>query len=377
MNISTLSRYSAVLAILMLASQVSLAQNGSPNSSPSNTSGPQDCIVAPSNCNLNNTITDIVAPDSPAFTILGLSPTNTTSPNSPAQLAASALSAFDDNGHFQSGTAIDVVPFLIFKAKSFTLGEYAATGTKAYLVRVLSRTSVSFATTKGTSSPDTSIRMASGARISLIDLGDPRAAFQKCVNKINYHLDPSHPEITPPEIKQQLTQCGTDAAKKVWNATSLVIAGAPSWISTDGSTSSLKLNGGGYWVSFAKGLGTWGQLSVDARRETGQSVVPPGTSSSATNAFVLQDTTVAGGAFKFGRSDFNGIVEGLYIGKRTAGVPDSYPEFGFGIEKKLANKFYLEINYRYDVNSKQTSGILANLKWSFSQQDKLNPQGSQ
>lgn len=377
MNISTLSRWANAAALLLFLSQPSLAQNGSTDSSTSNTTSLQSCILTPSKCNLNNTITDIVAPDSPAFTILGLSPTNTTTPNSPAQLAASALSAFDDNGHFQSGAAIDVVPFLIFKAKSFTLGEYAADSKKAYLVRVLSRTSISFATTKGTSSPDTSIRMATGVRISLIDMGDPRAAFQKCVSKINYPIDPKTPDATPPQIKQQLTQCGTDSAKKVWNATSFVIAGAPSWISTDGSTSNLKPNGGGYWASFAKGLGTWGQLTVDARRETGQSVVPPGTSSSATNAFVLQDTTVAGGAFKFGRSDFNGIVEGLYIGKKTAGVPDSYPEFGFGLEKKLANKFYLEINYRYDVTSKQTSGILANLKWSFSQQEKLNPQSSQ
>lgn len=66
-----------------------------------------------------------------------------------------------------------------------------------------------------------------------------------------------------------------------------------------------------------------------------------------------------------------GIVEGLYIGKRTGGVPDTYPEFGFGLEKKLASSLYLELNYRYDVTSRQTSGVLANLKWSFSRQAEL------
>ena len=123
-----------------------------------------------------------------------------------------------------------------------------------------------------------------------------------------------------------------------------------------------------------------GQLIVAARRQTGQEVVPPSTSSgaamssasaAAASPFVIQDSTVAGGTFKFGRADFNGSVSGLYIGKRTAGIADSYPEFGFGMEKKLVNNLYLELNYRYDVTSKGASGILANLKWSFSQQAKF------
>jgi hypothetical protein len=346
-----------------------LAPAGNSGSSPESKS--KDCISDSVNCDLDATVTEIVAPTSPAFTVLGLSPTNVSKPNSPSELATSLINAFDDNGHFQSGTAIDVVPFLVFASKSFDLGQY----TDKYWVRVLSRTSVSFATTKGTSSPDTAIRMATGLRVSIFDLGDPRAAFNKCVSKIDIVVDPNNPGAPISDTaKQQLAKCRADAAKKVWNASSFVIAGAPAWISTDGSSSNLKRNGGGFWASLAYGIGDWGQLTVSARRQTGQNVSPAGTSSDATNAFVLQDTTVAGGAFKFGRSDFNGLFEGLYIGKRTGGVPDSYPEFGFGLEKKLATSVYLELNYRYDITSKQTSGILANLKWSFSRQAKLSPQ---
>jgi len=136
----------------------------------------------------------------------------------------------------------------------------------------------------------------------------------------------------------------------------------------------MKYNGGGIWASFGYGISDWGQFIVNGRRETGQNVVPPSSNtnsqSAGTAAFVLQDTTIAGGSFKFGRSDFNGTVAGLYIGKRTAGRPDSYPEVAFGLEKKLVEGFYLELNYRYDVTSTATSGILANLKWSFSQQPK-------
>jgi hypothetical protein len=359
---------------------------GAATPSPSPSATPNDCIstspAEKSKCDLHTTIAEIVAPDAPAFTILGINPTNVSKPSSPAELAASVINAFDDNGHFQSGAALDVVPFLALAGRSFSLGEYVKPSgsptrqkVRAYETRLLSRTSVSFATIRGTSTPDTSVRMATGFRTVLIDRNDPRAAFQVCVGKVDIPLDPNNPD--DPErakkIQTAIAQCRDEAKKRVWNATSLTIAGAPSWISTDGSASSLKTNGGGYWVSLAMGHGRWGQTIVNARRETGQLVVPASGSAaaSANGNFVVQDTTVAGGAFRVGRADFNAIIEGLYIGKRTAGVPDSYPEFGFGVEKKLAERIYLELNYRYDATSSGTSGLLTNLKWSFSQEPKL------
>jgi hypothetical protein len=341
-------------------------------------------------CDILATIAEIVAPDSPAFTLLGVNPSNISKPTTPAQFAANVINAFDDNGHFQSGTALDVVPYLVFAGHSRGLGKLVPapgktwSGTEqfhGYVNRVLTRTSFSFATIKGTSNPDTSVRLATGIRAVLLDRNDPRANFQSCVAKIDIALDPAKLAAIgadaqkEAEIKKAIEDCRTKKPARVWNATSLTIAGAAAWISTDGLTSSLARNGGGFWASFALGLGTWGQLIANGRRLTGQHIVPPNSGASTTAAsgnFVLQDSSIGGGAFRFGRSDFNGIVEGLYIGKKTGGVVDSYPEFGFGVEKKLAEKVYLELNYRYDVNSKvNTSGILANLKWSFSQASKL------
>src|SRR5207249_4876437 len=129
---------------------------------------------------------------------------------------AAALNAFDTNGHFQSGAAIDVVPFLTFASKSFSLGQYADSGMKAYAIRLLARTSVSFATTKGTSSPDTSIRLATGFRISLIDLNDPRALFQRCIGKIDMIVNPENPDQAPSAQDQQEIAACRKKAKGVW-----------------------------------------------------------------------------------------------------------------------------------------------------------------
>jgi hypothetical protein len=388
MNMSIASRRILLILTFVIPGHLLVAQTQPTTLNKTSTS---DCIATDaSTCDLNATITDIAPPDSPAFSLLGLNPTNVSKPNSPAELASSVLNAFDDNGHFQSGTAVDVVPFLVFKAKSFSLGQYTDRTMNAAATRVLSRSSVSFATTKGTSAPDTAVRLALGFRSSLIDSGDPRAGFQSCVRDINIHLvpppedkptaqptfaDSQNNPVSDDAFKKMFSDCRTKSGDKVWNANSVVVAGALSWISTDGSTSNLKSNGSAFWASAAWNMTTdWAQLIVSGRRQTGQSVVPPNSSSGGTtgnDSFVLQDSTVAGGAVKFGRSGFNGTMTGLYIGKRTGGSPDSYPEFGFGVEKQLSSNLYLELNYRYDVTQKNVSGVLANIKWSFSQQPKL------
>jgi hypothetical protein len=384
MNFSTLTKTLLLLftCCVPIASTQAQTANSSSAISPSSAAPAGqtqsvDCVaLATAACDLNATEVEIAPPDSPAFTVLGLNPTNISRPTTVSAIVADALNAFDDNGHFQSGTAINTAPFLVFAAKSYSLGEYGESSLKAYFVRLLSRSSLSFATVKGTSTPDTSIRLASGLRVGLIDLGDPRASFHKCVGEINTGaINPSNPNAPLSDtVLSAIKACR--AAKPAWNATSLTIAGAPAWISTDGSTSNLKRNGGGAWVSFAYGIKDKAQIIANARRETGQSVVPASTSqtSSSTSsapAFVLQDSTIAGGSVKFGRGDFNGIVSGLYIGKRTNGIADSYPEFGFGLERKLGTGVYLELNYRYDVGSRSASGVLTSLKWSFSQKPKL------
>src|ERR1051326_6742315 len=98
---------------------------------------------------------DLSVPESPAFTVLGVTPQTVTRPASPRALATSLLNGVDPQGNFQTGLALDTVPYLLFMGNSITVNDYRnSTGT-----RFLSNTQVSFATTKG-SSDDKSLRLA-------------------------------------------------------------------------------------------------------------------------------------------------------------------------------------------------------------------------
>src|SRR5262245_22614829 len=112
---------------------------------------------------------DWAVPESPAFTVLGVTPDTVTRPSSVQQLASSILNGIDKNGNFQSGVALDVQPYLLGYGYKVDFNTYKTN----YLVRFLSRLQTSIGTTKGASDADKSTRIALGARISVFDLGDP------------------------------------------------------------------------------------------------------------------------------------------------------------------------------------------------------------
>ncbi len=121
---------------------------------------------------------DLAVPDSPAFTVLGVTPENVTHPTTPREFATSLLNGVDERGNFQTGLALDFVPFLTFFGKDTSLKKYA----DQPLTRFLARTQVSFATAKGVTDEDRSTRLALGLRMTIWDKGDPRSdkALEEC-----------------------------------------------------------------------------------------------------------------------------------------------------------------------------------------------------
>ena len=117
--------------------------------------------------NPKETIVDFSVPDSPAFTILGLTPQNVVSPASPRELATTLLNGVDKNGNFQTGIAIDT-SLLNLSSKKVTIKKYRKN-------KMWYRTQLSFATSKGSEDQDEALRLAFGIRFTPLDLGDPRS----------------------------------------------------------------------------------------------------------------------------------------------------------------------------------------------------------
>lgn len=197
---------------------------------------------------------DLSAPESPAFTVLGLTPETVVRPNTPQELASTVISGFDQNGNFQTGFAIDTAPYLLLAGNSITLADYNASPA----IRMLSRFQMSFATTKGATESDKAVRMALGFRATLWDRGDPRtdpellACFAEHL-VVGFPIPPGEPspemkeriEKREQELESEAERCREASGKRNWNASSWIIAGAPAWVSPTGATKDLGFDGGG------------------------------------------------------------------------------------------------------------------------------------
>src|SRR5262249_16127690 len=147
---------------------------------------------------------DLSVPESPAFTILGLTPQTVVRPTSPREFATSLLNGVDENGNFQTGVALDTAPFLLFFGKDVTINNYR----RSYLTQFLSRSQFSFAVVKGASEGDKSSRIATGLNLTLWDRGDPRldreldSCFATEIGKVRLSLPHLRPLITPTSQQQ-------------------------------------------------------------------------------------------------------------------------------------------------------------------------------
>lgn len=118
---------------------------------------------------------DLAVPESPAFDVLDVTPETVIRPASPKELATSLLNGVDRNGHFQTGLAIDTVPYLVTPLSNrVTLADYQRNPDGFNLYRLLGRTGLSIATVKGTDSEDEAWRLSAGLNITPYDAGDPR-----------------------------------------------------------------------------------------------------------------------------------------------------------------------------------------------------------
>jgi hypothetical protein len=332
--------------------------------------------------NIKNSVLDLSVPDSPAFTVLGLTTQSITHPASPRALATSLLNGVDQNGNFQTGVAVDTSPYLLFYGNGVTLQKYQ----ESRVVRILSRTQFSFATTKGASDNDKSVRLAAGLSFTIFDKGDARLQPQylkDLTDKAKAALD-SMPPISPTASEDEKAKWKKDLEDKVeaatkpvrkeyeranWNRSSWIIAGAPSWISTDGTTSHVSFNGAAVWSSVAygfeavPGLKNNAQLILHARFHSSEEVPDPVNN----GQFFKQQSEVFGGRFRFGTESTIGSFETVYVHTRPVGMAtDRYFRLSVGAEKQLTGNFWLHFGIGGESGQKNGQNklfILGAFKW--------------
>ncbi|MDQ4121419.1 MAG: hypothetical protein M3209_08230 [Acidobacteriota bacterium] len=352
---------------------------------------------------------DLSVPESPAFTVLGLTPQTVTRPASPREFATSLLNGIDQNGNFQSGIALDTAPYLALAGSTVSLNEYRRNAT----TRFLTRFQTSFATTKGASEDDKSIRLSLGFHSTLFDRGDPRLDDEllSCFDRVT-KVGPEGPNgepILPPtplgpnptdeerrvyeeaqrkydeaneavgaENTRRQEECRKESRKRNWNRSSWIIAGAPSWISTTGRTSNFRWNGGGIWSSLAYGferipaLEKTSQLIFHARYRNKEMVPNPEES----GKFLKQDSLFFGSRMRIGTDTSTVSFEGVFARTRPEGKRfDNSGRFSFGLERRVAEDMWFNISLGGETGRREGNNnafVLTSFKWGFS--DKKAPQ---
>ena len=338
---------------------------------------------------------DLTVPESPAFTVLGVTPETVTRPTTPKAFATSLLNGVDQSGNFQTGIALDFVPYLTFAGTGTSLFNYR----RSRMERFLARTQLSFATAKGVTDDDESTRLALGLRVTLWDTGDPRldSDLENCYARADRNplLSTEAYLVTPEEQddpdkkgaklrvrKQLLTQlyaeCNVEARKKNWNASGWIIGMAPSWISKTGETKNFVWNGGGFWTSASYGfesvesLKDNSQLIFHFRYRNNEIVADadnPGDFFSQDSLFFGTRLRLAPG--KEANSIFS--LEGVFVrSRRESDSFDNSSRYSLGLERRLGENIWLAFSLggqsgRTDGNNQ--AFVLTSFKWGINKKD--------
>ncbi len=362
---------------------------------------------------LKTKMVDLAVPDSPAFTVLGLTPEEVARPTTGRALAAALLNGVDRRGVLQSGVAFDTLPYLALAGNLLTLDSYR--GRNNYHVRFLARTQLSVATAKASDQDDKAMRLALGVRMTIFDQGDPRTdtELDKCVG-IAIAL-PEAPKFLPPPLPDQLDEaslkewqgnvargkkaveeyearvaawkttsaaavreCREQARKRAWNRTKWIVAVAPAWKSPTGAAADLDGSGSGVWTTFGygfeefPGLKDHAQLLVHARYRNNELVADPADAAKQ----ITQDSRLFGVQVRAGTKDSSIAGEAIYERSTPAAAASiTDHRYSIGYERRLASNLWLGLavgSGRPAAGETKKSGfVLSSFKWGFAESSSL------
>lgn len=337
---------------------------------------------------------DYSIPESPGFTIIGMTPEDVVHPRTLRDFAIALKDGVDESGRFKTGIALDFTPFQWF-VRDQELGEYLRLDTgdlnidslkadanklpkrKYFNSNLLANTSVSIGTTQGTSEGDESINLGIGLHVPIIDKSDGREFASDCFAKglfAKAQIVPGGPipvVKNAAEVNKMTSECMERALAPRWNDTIWTASLGYASTSEDGSFSDSKSGAYGIWSSFAYGfdgsirqLRDNAQLILHAKVINKQTVQDPDDDS----LLIEQDSESVGAAFKFGSERFNAALQASYsrLKDRTHDTRDEIQKLSIGLEYRLAKDLWLVATIGGEGgrnNGQNNSFVLGSLKY--------------
>ena len=395
MNARLLLRIVTATAFVVLMSGSASAQPGPAAASPAQPAAAASALAGIATATkLKSADIDLSVPESPAFIAIGLSPDTIVRPTTPREFATALLNGFDRNGNLQTGIAIDTVPYLVWAGSKVSLAQYKSSA----VTQILSRTQVSFATTKGGGADDKSVKLAFGGHSTLYDSEDPRLnndELLRCYSDIPLFrpgggalpLDAAAEARLGSDrekFEREILRPAADACREQfrrharWNGTSWIVAAASSWASPTGLAQDLDTRSSSFWTSVSYGFdGVPGlrenvQLIGHVRHSANELVADkklPGGQE-------IRDTTLAGVRLRAGTSSFGLNFEAAYVRVRPEDRDeDVSTRLSFIAERRLAPNLWLNVSFSGDSGAAperaQGLSILSAFKYAFTKDPTL------
>ncbi len=335
---------------------------------------------------------DFSIPESPGFTIIGMTPEDVNHPRTLRDFAFALKDGVDESGKFKTGIALDFTPLQWFVRKQ-TLEEYLNANTgdlnldalrrdiqsgkqakrKYFNSHMLTNTSVSIGTAKGASSNDSSVNLGIGLHIPIIDRSDGRELANDCFtrnlfNKVVVTDGGRVPNVAnAKEVNDATSKCFMPR----WNDTIWTTSLGYALYSDDGDLGAAKSGAKGIWTSFAYGfdksiptLRDNAQLIIHAKVIKDQTVKDPNDESTT----IAQDSRTMAAALKFGSAKLNAAFQASFseLEDRTHDKKDSVRKLSVAIEYNLAKDLWFVATIGGEGgrdNGKNNGFVIGSLKY--------------
>jgi len=319
---------------------------------------PSAALLATAASAQTDTLTKAVTysvPSSPAFALIGTSPSAVSRPGTARELAIALVSAIDTAGALVQGFALELSPALVV-APTMDLLDY-----REPLGRILANTTVSLGTTRA-ATDSSSTRLALGFRSVLIDRSDPMLDAAYVDSILSAFVDC----IDAPSLAEAAA-CASEAedgllerhVERRWNAAVLAVGAAVGWDFQRSELSERVYYGTAAWAVGGLPVGrhaqVLGQLQYQHR---GREVDEPG-------------SWTYGGRAYFGSARVHGFGE--LIGQRLVDAPPgadvSRAEWSGGVEFRAGSSTWVTtgLGARFaDSLEPDRMFLLAGLRWGAS-----------